>query len=66
MTQDYIDIEFLPDGTVRITTPGISASNHRAADEAIKMIQGLLGGNVVVTRNKTARTRAHQGHGLRQ
>ena len=62
MSDKPIEIEILPDGSVKIFTPGISAANHRAADDLIDGLLEALGGDYTKARNDT-HTRSHR-HGL--
>lgn len=44
MQVDKITIEILPDGTIRSTTDEISGANHQSAEDFLKMIARLTGG----------------------
>ena len=41
-----IKIEFLPDGRMKITTPGIAAEDHAAAESFIAFLKHAMGGEV--------------------
>ena len=41
-----IEIEILEDGTVRSTTGGFSGASHKKADDFMKYLQSLIGGEV--------------------
>ena len=56
MNADSIEIEYLPDGTVKSSNGTISQANHSSADGFFKVLAQLLGGEV--TRTK----RAHGVH----
>lgn len=43
---DKINIEILDDGTISIKTDEISAEKHLSADEFIRMLNNLAGGEV--------------------
>ena len=43
---DEIEIEILEDGTIKVTTPTISAASHRNADEFMKLLKEYMGGEV--------------------
>ena len=64
---DAINVEIAEDGTLAITTDQVSAANHRNADEALKMLMELMGGEVTETKRKathshqSAHNRARQG-----
>lgn len=62
---DNITIDILEDGTIKVVTEGISAGNHRNADEALKMLADLLGGPA--TTEKAPQRHGHRHtHGDRQ
>lgn len=44
MAQDKIDWEILEDGTISVKTPGISGTNHVSADQLLKQIAAMAGG----------------------
>ena len=46
MSPDEIILEVLVDGTVRVTTPTISAGAHKSADELLAFLVRELGGPV--------------------
>ena len=52
---DTIEVEVLEDGTLKVTTDQISTANHRNADEFLKLVKSLVGGEVETTK----RTRGH-------
>ena len=58
---DKIDIEVLPDGTLKVTTEGVSTANHRSADDLLKLLDQLMGGETTKSRNPVARTHRHHG-----
>lgn len=65
--KDDIIIDVLPDGSVKITTSGISAPNHMSADQLLREIEGVLGGETKKEkRAKTALTATKQGTTLYQ
>ena len=47
---DEIRVEILDDGRIKMTTPGISAANHRAADQFLELVNELMGGEVETTK----------------
>jgi len=57
---DIIDIEILPDGSIKVTTDKISAGNHRNADELVKLMASLMGGEV--TTEEATKKRSHTHH----
>jgi len=52
MAQDTLEIEILPDGTIKTTTSKVSAANHKAADEFMAMIAKLTGGKTTKQKRK--------------
>lgn len=58
MKEDIIDIEILPDGTIKATTPKISAANHQSADQFMVELGRLAGGATKVTR-RSGHTHTH-------
>ena len=63
MKEDIIEIEVLQDGTIKITTDQISPANHLSADNFLKMIEQLAGGEITKRKNRKAHGHAHQ-HGV--
>ena len=57
--ENEIQIEILPDGRVKIITDDVSGPNHRAADELMKFLGTLLGGDVVVEKRPHAHAHQH-------
>ena len=49
---DTIRWEILEDGTVSITTDGISGTNHKSADELLESLADMIGGDVVIEKRK--------------
>jgi hypothetical protein len=52
MNSDKLTIEILPDGTIKTSTDGISASNHDNAEAFLRNVSTLAGG----TSTRTLRT----------
>ena len=57
---DIINIEVLDDGTLKVTTDQISGANHRNADELLKLVDQLMGGETQKARRKE--THSHTTH----
>ena len=57
---DNIEVEVLSDGTLKVTTEGVSTANHRAADGLLKLVDQLMGGVTTPKRNPVARS--HRNH----
>ncbi len=53
---DQIQIEILPDGTVKVTTDSVSAPNHLSAEQFLREMSRMLGGDV----SKVKRSQVHQ------
>lgn len=52
MKEDIIDIEILDEGTIKSTTPKISAANHAGAHEFFRQIARLTGGEQSASKAK--------------
>ena len=62
MNYDEISVEILPDGTIRSTTPKISAPNHQNSSEFFKLLQRTTGGPQTASkRNKALEGHVHGG-----
>lgn len=62
LKQDEIEIEIMPDGAIRILTPGISMPNHTNADKFLADIARLAGGDVTRERRTDVRRVMTHGH----
>jgi hypothetical protein len=63
MSEDVIELEVLEDGTISISTGGISRQNHVSADELLEEIARLAGGPVdVKSRSKLGHVHEHGHH----
>lgn len=61
MNEDIINVEILPDGTIKSTTPKISAANHGNASEFYKLLSRYaLGAYSAVKRTKSATVTTEQ------
>lgn len=56
---DTIQIEILPDGTVKTTTDPISGANHQSAEAFLNGITHLTGGPVSRTKRGATHTHTH-------
>ena len=54
---DEIAVEILSDGTVKSTTPRVSAGNHGSAADFFKLLQRTTGGEQTTSK----RNKAHEG-----
>jgi len=52
MKQDTLDLTVLPDGTIKIESPLVSAPNHDSAAEFFKTVARLSGGEVKTSKRK--------------
>ena len=52
MQEDSLAIEILDDGTIKISTDQISPANHLNADQFLKLIAELAGGETTKTKNR--------------
>ena len=59
MKEDALAIEILDDGTIKISTDSISPANHLSADNFLKFISELVGGETTKTKNRHAHTHQH-------
>ena len=62
MKQDTLDIEILEDGTIKITSPLVSAPNHASAAEFFRTVARLSGGEVKTAKrtDKTHHSHTHE------
>ena len=56
---DSMDIEILPDGSVKVTTSKISGPNHMNAEALLRDMGKELGGKTTRTRRKEGHTHTH-------
>ena len=66
MKEDIIEIEVLEDGTIKVTTDQISPANHMSADQFLKQIEQLAGGEITKQKNRKAHGHVHQHGELKQ
>lgn len=59
MKEDILEIEILPDGTLRISTDQISPANHINADQFLIFLAELAGGKVTKTKNRREQINVH-------
>ena len=59
MKTDVMNIEILPDGRIKTTTDPISGANHSNAEEFLKFIARMAGGETTIVRRKEAHTHSH-------
>ena len=52
MKQDNVEVEILPDGTIKLTSDPISAPNHVSATEFFKTVGRLSGGEIKTMKRK--------------
>ncbi len=63
MKQDTLTIEILEDGTIRTTTDAVSGANHANAEQFLKHMATLAGGETVRQRRADAHHHHHHEHG---
>lgn len=56
---DILNIEILPDGTLKTVTDGISAPNHSNAEAFLKLVGRMAGGTVKRERRRDAHAHQH-------
>lgn len=61
---DKLEIEFLEDGSFKITTDKISAANHVGADNLIKLLIAEAGGEATKEAHKGHRAHTHSHNGI--
>ena len=60
MGHDEIQIELLDDGTIKVTTDAVSMPNHASAEEFLRVMAQLAGGNQERTRQAHAVHHHHE------
>lgn len=59
MQKGEVGLEILSDGRIKIETGDMGGPNHKAADDFIRTIQELMGGEVVTQSTKHAHHHHH-------
>lgn len=59
MQQDELTIEITETGTIKVTTSKVSAANHINAEDFLKLIARLGGGQTTRTRRGDVHTHRH-------
>jgi hypothetical protein len=65
MNVDKLEVEILPDGTVKISTDTISTANHLGADQLFAFLGRLLGGETISHPKAQAHRHTHRGQQAR-
>lgn len=60
MDSDIVNIEILPDGTIKSTTDPISPANHSSADKFFRLMAELAGGEQTRTRRSQRHVHTHE------
>ena len=60
MKVDKIEIEILPDGTLKMTTDKISAPNHGNFEALIREINAMMGGEVTSKQRHGTTAHSHE------
>lgn len=63
MRTDVLNVEILPDGTLKISTDKISMPNHQSAEAFVKGCQTALGGKTDVKHKHGAKAHTHSHEG---
>jgi hypothetical protein len=67
LRQDNLTVEFLPSGQIKVSTDAVSQANHAAAENFLRVLAELSGGEVVRAKKAHGHIHAHQheheGHG---
>lgn len=56
---DTMQIEVLPDGTIKTTTDGVSGANHANAEEFLRFVARMAGGESTRTRRTDVHAHTH-------
>jgi hypothetical protein len=59
MAFDVMQIEILEDGTIKTTTDPISGANHQNAEEFLRFVARMAGGETTRTRRTDAHHHSH-------
>lgn len=57
---DSIEVEILPNGSIKMTTGKVSGANHTSADAVIKGIELMMGGKVTRKRRINLNSAVHE------
>lgn len=60
---DALSIEILEDGTIKTTTDAVSGANHANAEQFLKYIATLTGGETTRTKRGDVHGHHHHTHG---
>ena len=66
MKEDTLEIEILADGTIKVTTDSISPANHLSADQFLKFLADMTGGETTKTKNRRGHTHHHEHEHVKQ
>lgn len=66
MKEDTLTIEILDDGTIKVVTDQISPANHLSADQFLKFLAELAGGETTRNRNRHAHAHQHEHEHVKQ
>ena len=66
MQDDTLVIEILADGTIKVSTDSISPANHLSADQFLKFLSELAGGETTATKNRHTHTHHHEHEHVKQ
>ena len=57
--RNQITVEILPDGRIKIDTGDMSGPTHTSADNFLKSVERLMGGEVEVQKRRESHTHHH-------
>ncbi len=58
-TADTLTVTVLPDGRIRIDSDDLSGPNHTSAENLVKLLSQLAGGETTVTRKRPTTIKTH-------
>jgi truncated hemoglobin YjbI len=63
MAANKFNVEILEDGTISVDSDDFDPQVHKSADEFVKYLSELMGGEVVVKEKRTHAKHHHHHHG---
>lgn len=57
---DTITIEITEDGTIKVLTDGVSAANHRNAEDFLALLSKMAGGKTDIKKRGHGHTHTHE------
>lgn len=59
LKQDSLTIEILPDGTIKTTSDAVSGANHSNAEQFLRLMATLAGGETTRVKRKDVHSHSH-------